>query len=122
MFHIYSSHPIAMNPFKSAFAEVFTRERDAAASRAEIGGRADGTSGQQEVSSKTGEDDDKGREQLVWVLWKILKGDGIDVSFWILPRIFVTHLEGYACSLVHTLPALSPYRRFLHGSEQLNSR
>lgn len=73
-----------MNPFRSAFAEVFIRERDAAAER--LGGKAD-EEGEAAVASehdggRNGAEawDEDGREQLVWVLWKILKGDGIDVG------------------------------------------
>lgn len=59
---MYAGHPIAMNPFRSAFAEIFLRERDMSRAEAECGGVSE-------------------NEQLVWVLWKILKGDGNDVSF-----------------------------------------
>lgn len=59
---MYAAHPIAMNPFRSAFAEVFLREREMARVEAERGGVNE-------------------NEQLVWVLWKILKGDGNDVYF-----------------------------------------
>ena len=84
MYHIYSSHPIAMNPFKSAFAEVFTSERDAAAARAGGSPNKEGenpsASGPEHESNGSRTEDGDGREQLVWVLWKILKGDGVDVS------------------------------------------
>ena len=59
---MYAAHPIAMNPFRSAFAEVFLREREMARVEAERGGVNE-------------------NEQLVWALWKILKGDGNDVCF-----------------------------------------
>jgi hypothetical protein len=49
-----------MNPFRSALVNTFTREREAAAQVA-----ADGRNSP--------------NEKLVWVLWKILKGDGRDV-------------------------------------------
>ena len=50
-----------MNPFRTVFVEVFNRERDIARTESERGGVSE-------------------TEQLVWVLWKILKGDGGDVS------------------------------------------
>ena len=62
LYHLYAGHPINMNPFRSAFVEVFNLEKEKA------------TSQQQEDASLGG------REQLVWVLWKILRGDGFDVS------------------------------------------
>jgi hypothetical protein len=65
MYHLYAAHPISMNPFRSAFIEVFCREKDEASS-----------SGDGERGSSTSSEN----EQLVWVLWKILKGDGTDVS------------------------------------------
>jgi len=52
---------MAINPFKSVLFNTFVRERGHAV---RIG-----------ASGATGEN-----EQLVWVLWKILKGDGNDVS------------------------------------------
>ncbi|TDL26929.1 hypothetical protein BD410DRAFT_783028 [Rickenella mellea] len=61
LYSLYATHPIAMNPFKIAFAEVFIRERDHAKSEAERNAASE-------------------NEQLVWVLWKILKGDGNDLG------------------------------------------
>ncbi|KAI0290738.1 hypothetical protein B0F90DRAFT_1854817 [Multifurca ochricompacta] len=49
--------PIAINPFKSVLFDTFTKERNAAV--------------QLSGEGKTSDD-----EQLVWVLWKVLKGDG----------------------------------------------
>ena len=60
LYSLYAAHPIIINPFRSVFIEVFVRERDAAQIEADRGGVSDS-------------------EQLVWVLWKILKGDGNDV-------------------------------------------
>lgn len=60
LYALYAPHPIAINPFRSALVNTFVRERDLAAKIA-----ADGGTG--------------ASEQLVWVLWKILKGDGNDV-------------------------------------------
>jgi hypothetical protein len=50
-----------MNPFKSVLFNIFVKEREHAI-RVGSGGLA------------------SENEQLVWVLWKILKGDGNDVS------------------------------------------
>ena len=65
-----------MNPFKSAFVDVFIRERSEAARLAGGDGVADHGSEANGPQSR----DQLGQEQLVWVLWKILKGDGADVS------------------------------------------
>ncbi len=54
-------HPVTINPFKSALLVVYIKEREKAITIAHEGG----------VSPN---------EQFVWVLWKILKGDGNDVS------------------------------------------
>jgi hypothetical protein len=61
LYTLYAPHPIAVNPFKSAIFATYQSEREKAVSFAYDGG----------VSPN---------EQLVWVLWKILKGDGNDVS------------------------------------------
>jgi hypothetical protein len=51
---------MAINPFKSVLFITFVKERDLAIRIASGGGMSE-------------------NEQLVWVLWKILKGDGNDV-------------------------------------------
>ncbi|KAI0341196.1 hypothetical protein BDW22DRAFT_1359447 [Trametopsis cervina] len=61
LYALYAPHPISINPFQSALAVTFTKERELATAIA-----ADGGVGQ--------------NEQLVWVLWKILKGDGGDIG------------------------------------------
>ena len=61
LYSLYAPHPISLNPFKSVLYAAFVRERDAAVQVAASGGVSE-------------------NEQLVWVLWKILKGDGNDVS------------------------------------------
>lgn len=61
LYSLYAPHPISINPFKSVLCATFIRERDVAVQVANSGG--------------VGEN-----EQLIWVLWKILKGDGSDVS------------------------------------------
>lgn len=57
---MYAPYPISLNPFKSALYATFLKERGYAIKIAAEGGFSD-------------------NEQLVWVLWKILKGDGNDV-------------------------------------------
>jgi hypothetical protein len=61
LYSLYTPHPVTVNPFKSALFVAYLREREKAVLIANEGG----------VSPN---------EQLVWVLWKILKGDGNDVS------------------------------------------
>jgi hypothetical protein len=61
LYSLYTPHPVTINPFKSALFVAYVREREKAVSIANEGG----------VSPN---------EQFVWVLWKILKGDGNDVS------------------------------------------
>ncbi|KAF7330429.1 hypothetical protein MVEN_02481700 [Mycena venus] len=60
LFALYAPHPIAINPFKSVLFVTFIKERDKARA-ASAGGIAP-------------------NEPLVWVLWKILKGDGEDIG------------------------------------------
>ncbi|KAJ6616301.1 hypothetical protein B0H10DRAFT_2037499 [Mycena sp. CBHHK59/15] len=61
LFALYAPHPIAINPFKSVLLVTFVRERAAALAVADAGAVAP-------------------NEPLVWVLWKILKGDGDDIG------------------------------------------
>ncbi|KIL55272.1 hypothetical protein M378DRAFT_91110 [Amanita muscaria Koide BX008] len=61
LFSMYAPYPITVNPFKSVLLVTFVRERNRAVHVANEGG----------VSSN---------EQFVWVLWKMLKGDGNDIS------------------------------------------
>ena len=61
LYSLYAPHPIAINPFKSVLYDTFTKERNAAVQLAGEGKASD-------------------NEQLVWVLWKVLKGDGDHVS------------------------------------------
>ena len=67
LYSLYAPHPISLNPFKSVLYAAFVRERDAAVQVAAAGGVSE-------------------NEQLVWVLWKILKGDGNDVSITLSSR------------------------------------
>ncbi|ETW79713.1 hypothetical protein HETIRDRAFT_321869 [Heterobasidion irregulare TC 32-1] len=61
LYSLYAPHPIAINPFKSALYDTFMKEKNAAA--------------QATSNGAVGEN-----EQLVWVLWKVLKGDGNDIG------------------------------------------
>ncbi|KAJ7097385.1 hypothetical protein C8R44DRAFT_643669 [Mycena epipterygia] len=61
LFSLYAPHPISINPFKSVLAVTFIKEREKALAVADTGGVAS-------------------NEPLVWVLWKILKGDGEDIG------------------------------------------
>ncbi|KII83802.1 hypothetical protein PLICRDRAFT_118985 [Plicaturopsis crispa FD-325 SS-3] len=61
LYSLYAGHPIAINPFRSVLHAAFVRERDHAI-------RFGGSGGVSE------------NEQLVWVLWKILRGDGNDIG------------------------------------------
>ncbi|KAF8627554.1 hypothetical protein AX15_004374 [Amanita polypyramis BW_CC] len=58
LFSMYAPYPIAVNPFKSVLLVTFVRERNRAMHVVSEGGN----------------------EQLVWVLWKILRGDGNDIG------------------------------------------
>jgi hypothetical protein len=58
---MYAPYSISLNPFKSVLYTIFLKERELAI----------------KVSSEGGFSE---REQLVWVLWKILKDNGNDVN------------------------------------------
>ena len=60
LYALYAPHPITINPFHSALLLTFNKEKEFAVKV-----------GRDEVVAQN--------EQLVWVLWKILKGDGSDV-------------------------------------------
>lgn len=61
LFSMYAPYPVTVNPFKSVLLVTFVRERNNAIHIANEGGIAT-------------------NEQLVWVLWKILRGDGNDIG------------------------------------------
>ncbi|KAK7026775.1 hypothetical protein VNI00_007079 [Paramarasmius palmivorus] len=61
LYSLYAPHPITINPFKSVLFSTFVKERDKAVNVASSGGVA-------------------ANEPFVWVLWKILKGDGNDIG------------------------------------------
>lgn len=63
LYALYAPHPITINPFHSALVYTFAKEKELAAKIAAEGGAS-------------------ASEQLVWVLWKILKGEGSDV--WVM--------------------------------------
>jgi hypothetical protein len=71
LYSLYAPHPIAINPFKSVLFVTFVKEREKAVDAMK----------EEEVSPN---------EQLVWVLWKILKGDGNDVCG-ALPWIYLVY-------------------------------
>ncbi|OJA13571.1 hypothetical protein AZE42_06116 [Rhizopogon vesiculosus] len=61
LYSMYAPHSISLNPFKSVLYTTFVKERELAINVSAEGGFSE-------------------REQLVWVLWKILKGDGNDIG------------------------------------------
>ncbi|KAI0056910.1 hypothetical protein BV25DRAFT_1813205 [Artomyces pyxidatus] len=61
LYSLYAPHPVAINPFKSVLYDTFIKERNNALQLASTGGTSE-------------------NEQLVWVLWKILRGDGNDIG------------------------------------------
>lgn len=61
LYSMYAPYPMSLNPFKSALYATFIKERGYATQVATEGGFSE-------------------NEQLVWVLWKILKGDGNDIG------------------------------------------
>ena len=70
LFSMYAPYPITINPFKSVLLVTFVRERNSA------------------IRAAANEGGVSTNEQLVWVLWKILKGDGNDVR----KRLFFSRL------------------------------
>ncbi|EKM76655.1 hypothetical protein AGABI1DRAFT_44725 [Agaricus bisporus var. burnettii JB137-S8] len=61
LYSLYAPYPITINPFRTVLHVAYVKERDKAIEVTHEGG----------VSAN---------EQLVWVLWKILKGDGNDIG------------------------------------------
>ncbi|KAJ7639901.1 hypothetical protein B0H17DRAFT_1216761 [Mycena rosella] len=61
LFSLYAPHPISINPFKSVLFVTFIKEREKALAVAGSGSVAP-------------------NETLVWVLWKILRGDGDEIG------------------------------------------
>ncbi len=80
LYSLYAPHPIAINPFKSVLFDAFTKERNAAVQLAEEGKTSD-------------------NEQLVWVLWKVLKGDGDHVSGAFPCPLIACHILGAAWAI-----------------------
>jgi hypothetical protein len=79
LYSLYAPHPISINPFKSALFDTFTKERNTAVQLAGEGKASD-------------------NEQLVWVLWKVLKGDGDHVRA-NMYTLFYSSLSQLLCSL-----------------------
>ncbi|KAE9397874.1 hypothetical protein BT96DRAFT_966122 [Gymnopus androsaceus JB14] len=71
LFSLYAPHPISINPFRSALFVTFVNEREKAVGIANSNGAVNGNIDGRDVSAS---------EQLVWVLWKILRGDGNDIG------------------------------------------
>lgn len=61
LYSMYAPHPISINPFATVLHAIFVRETNKALEVERDGGLV-------------------GNDQLVYVLWKVLKGDGKDVS------------------------------------------
>ncbi|KAJ7589456.1 hypothetical protein C8J56DRAFT_938641 [Mycena floridula] len=62
LYALYAPHPITINPFKSVLFAAFVKEKKRA------------------VDKEENIEEDNGEQQLSWVLWKILKGDGSDIA------------------------------------------
>ena len=60
LYSMYAPHPISINPFATVLHAIFVRETNKALETERGGGPAE-------------------NDQFVYVLWKILKGDGMDV-------------------------------------------
>ncbi|KAJ3751215.1 hypothetical protein DFH05DRAFT_170076 [Lentinula detonsa] len=71
LFSLYAPHPISINPFRSALLMTFVNEKERAIRAAKAHVDAGSTIGVAGTTSS---------EQLVWVLWKILRGDGNDIG------------------------------------------
>ncbi|KAF6749885.1 hypothetical protein DFP72DRAFT_911972 [Ephemerocybe angulata] len=109
LYTLYAPHPIAVNPFKSALFGTYLSEREKAVSVANDGGTSP-------------------NEQLVWVLWKILRGDGNDIGPYspstlarspLPPKLRAINLV-LDDSLYNTIPDLddSAYHYFQHKRGQ----
>ncbi|KAJ3974778.1 hypothetical protein EV361DRAFT_865893 [Lentinula raphanica] len=71
LFSLYAPHPISINPFRSALLMTFVNEKERAIRAAKAHADAGSIIGVAGTTSS---------EQLVWVLWKILRGDGNDIG------------------------------------------
>lgn len=71
LYSLYAPHPISINPFRSALLMTFVHERERAIHAANVHAETN------IVTRVTG---NPSSEQLVWVLWKILRGDGNDIG------------------------------------------
>ncbi|KAJ3567268.1 hypothetical protein NP233_g6480 [Leucocoprinus birnbaumii] len=61
LYSLYAPYPITINPFRSVLYVAYTKEREKAMQLVDEG-------------------KESANEQLVWVLWKILRGDGNDIG------------------------------------------
>ena len=61
LYSMYAPHPISINPFATVLHAIFVQETNKALEMEKNGGLAE-------------------NDQFVYVLWKVLKGDGKDVS------------------------------------------
>lgn len=75
LYSLYAPHPIAINPFKSVLLNTFLKEKDKAVASTVINPSAPSSPTSPTGSGKRPSEN----EQFVWVLWKILRGDGSDV-------------------------------------------
>ncbi|KAG6332613.1 hypothetical protein ID866_6476 [Astraeus odoratus] len=96
LYSLYAPYPISLNPFKSALYATFISERGYATKVAAEGGFSE-------------------NEQLVWVLWKILKGDGNDVMpvlclGWPLHHLTASQIGPYSPSTLTRSPLLPELR------------
>lgn len=87
MYSLYAPHPISINPFKTVLFSTFLQEKEVAV-------RTSGD-GKENTTCEN--------EKLVWALWKILKGEGNDVS-----NLITTHSDlltrAYSLTLIHPKP------------------
>ncbi|THH17684.1 hypothetical protein EW146_g3180 [Bondarzewia mesenterica] len=102
LYSLYAPHPIAINPFRTVLFDTFVKEKNFAAQAAS-----------NDAASEN--------EQLVWVLWKVLKGDGNDIGPYspstlarspLPPRLRATNLSLDE----ETLPRSDSFEPFRDGS------
>lgn len=97
LYALYAPHPISMNPFASVLYYIFVKETDRAQTLESAGAIAE-------------------NDQYVYVLWKILKGDGKDVSH--RPRAYVWSVLTFFFldrSVLATAYSSTPYSTGVEG-------
>lgn len=97
LYSLYAPYPVAVNPFKSALLVTYIKEREKAVGLSKSGG----------ISPN---------EQFVWVLWKILKGDGNDVC---VRLVGASTKFDPPCRSHLILPALYPAAHYRLSLERL---